>query len=125
MNLETTKNNPENFHGQLRKKMNEYVHLIYKFTKTFPREEIYGVTSQLRRAALSVVLNYIEGYARGKNKVHKNFLEISYGSLQESRYLLEFSLEEKYLSKQDYEKVAKIADEIGAMLWGTIAKLET
>lgn len=105
--------------------MNEYVHLIYKLTKNFPKEEIYGTTSQSRRAALSVILNYIEGYARGKNKVHKNFLEISYGSLQESKYLVDFSFEEGYLSKQDYEIAKKLADDIGAMLWGTISKLET
>ncbi len=43
--------------------MDEYVHFIYKITKTFPKEELYGATSQLRRSSLSVILNYIEGYA--------------------------------------------------------------
>ncbi len=115
----------ETFHEKLRKKMDEYVHLVYVLSKKFPKEEIYGITSQLRRATLSVILNYIEGYARGKNKVHKNFLEISYGSLQESKYLIDFSFKENYLLKQDYERAAKLADDIGAMLWGTISKLET
>ena len=54
----------ERFHDILKRKMDEYVHLVYKITRSFPREELYGSTSQLRRAALSVVLNYIEGYAR-------------------------------------------------------------
>ena len=72
------------FHDELKSKMDEYAHLVYKLTRDFPKEEIYGITSQLRRAALSVILNYVEGYARVKNKVHKNFLEISYGSLKES-----------------------------------------
>jgi four helix bundle protein len=111
------------FHDELRSKMDEYVHFVYDCTKKFPREELYGVTSQLRRSALSVVLNYIEGYARGKSKVYKNFLEIAYGSLKESKYLLHFSLVEKYLSKSDYEKAVSLAEEIGAMLWGTIKKL--
>lgn len=111
------------FHEKLRSKMDEYVHLIYKTTKNFPREELYGIISQLRRSSLSVILNYIEGYARNKNKVHKNFLEISYGSLAESKYLLDFSLEEKYLPLNDYKKLLSLADEIGAMLWGIIKNM--
>lgn len=111
------------FHDELKFKMDEYAHLVYRLTSKFPKEEVYGITSQLRRAALSVILNYIEGYARGKDKVHKNFLEISYASLKESKYLLHFSLVENYLIKADYEKIMKLAEDIGAMLWGTIKKL--
>jgi len=110
------------FHDKLKRKMDEYVHLVYRLTKGFPREELYGVTSQLRRAALSVILNYIEGYARIRSKVYKNFLETSYGSLKESKYLLHFSLVEKYLTKEEYRQVLKLADEIGAMLWSTLTK---
>lgn len=113
----------ETFHQQLKNKIDKYVHLVYKLTKKFPRDEIYGSVSQLRRAALSVALNYIEGYARNRQKVHKNFLEIAYGSLQESKYLLEFALKEDYISKDDYNESNKLADETGAMLWGTISKL--
>lgn len=115
-----------NFHEQLKEKMDEYVHFVYKITKQFPKEEMYGITSQLRRSSMSIILNYIEGYARNmnnKNKVYKNFLEISYGSMKESAYLLEFSLKEKYISKTDFEKSNKLLDEIGAMLWGTLQKL--
>ncbi|HDZ85544.1 MAG TPA: four helix bundle protein, partial [Candidatus Moranbacteria bacterium] len=52
--------------------MDEYAHFIYKITKAFPREEVYGVTSQLRRSGLSVILNYIEGFARKKKAVKQN-----------------------------------------------------
>lgn len=114
----------ETYHEKLKSKMDEFAHLVYKITRNFPKEEIYGTTSQLRRAALSVILNYIEGYARGKDKVHKNFLEISYGSLKESKYLLHFSFIENYLSKIDYNKAIKLAEDIGAMLWGIIRKLK-
>lgn len=114
----------ETFHQQLKNKIDKYVHLVYKLTKKFPRDEIYGSVSQLRRAALSIALNYIEGYARNRHKVHKNFLEIAYGSLQESKYLLEFALKEDYVSKDDYSEVSKLSDEIGAMLWGTLSKLK-
>jgi len=111
------------FHDKLKTKVNELVHLVYRVTKYFPRDELYGVTSQLRRAVLSIILNYIEGYARGKDKIYKNFLEISYGSLQETKYLLHFSSVEKYLTEDDYEKMIKLAEEIGAMLWKTIQAL--
>jgi len=103
--------------------MDEFVHTVYKITKKFPKEELYGIVSQLRRASLSVILNYIEGYARGKDKIHKNFLEISYGSLKESKYLLYFSFCEKFITKNEYDKIIRLADEIGAMLWGIIKKL--
>ncbi|MFH1346872.1 MAG: four helix bundle protein [Spirochaetota bacterium] len=111
------------FHDELKFKMDEYVHLVYKLTKKFPKDELYGIISQLRRAALSVILNYIEGYARIKDKVHRNFLEISYGSLKESKYLLHFSLVENYLIKEDYDKAIKLAEDIGAMLWGILRKI--
>ena len=115
---------PETYHEKLKREMDEYVHFVYSLTRKFPKDELYGVVSQLRRAALSVILNYIEVYARGKEKVHKNFLEISYGSLKESKYLLYFSLVEKYLSEDDYNKAIKLADDIGAMLWGIIRKIK-
>ena len=110
----------DNFFEQLKKKMDEYVHLVYKLTKQFPQSELYGVTSQLRRASLSVILNYIEGFARQRKAVKQNFWEISYGSLKESKYLLHFSLVEKYLNKDYYDKSLKLAEEIGAMLWHLI-----
>jgi len=114
----------ENFFEQLKKKMDEYVHMVYKITKNFPKEELYGVTSQLRRAALSVILNYIEGFARSKKAVKRNFWETSYGSFKESKYLLHFSLVEKYLSKEDYQKAMKLAEEIGAMLWRALQSIK-
>ncbi len=82
----------------LKQKMDELAHCIYQETKNFPRDEIYGITSQLRRAGLSIILNYIEGYARTGSREYKNFLQISYGSLKETNYLLFFSMREGYLS---------------------------
>jgi four helix bundle protein len=94
-----------NFHDSLKVKMHLYVKHVYKVTKSFPRDELYGVTSQLRRSAISVILNYIEGYARRKGdncKVYKNFLEISYGSLRETKYLIYFSFTENYIDQENY-----------------------
>lgn len=108
------------FHAKLKQKMNELVHFIYSISNNFPKEEIYGSKSQIRRAALSIILNYIEGYARKRSLVYINFLEISYGSLTESDYLLDFSYEEKWINETDYGKAKVLAKEIGAMLWSTI-----
>lgn len=112
------------FTEQLKKKMDEYAHFVYRISKNFPREELFGTTSQLRRSALSVILNYIEGFARQRKAVKLNFWEISYGSLKESKYLLHFTLMEKYLNKADYQKALKLAEEIGAMLWQSIQSLK-
>lgn len=109
-----------NFHDELKLVMHQYVRLIYRLTKKFPKEELYGTTSQLRRAALSIILNYIEGYARrrGDNcKVYQNFLVTSYGSLKESKYLLFFSFEEQYIASEEYEEALFLNDKIGKMLW--------
>ncbi len=108
------------FHKHLRQKMDEYVHFVYRLTRKFPKEELYGVVSQFRRATLSIMLNYIEGYARFQPKVQRNFFEIAYGSLRESGYLLEFGLRENYLSLGDYNLGQTMNDEIGAMLWKTL-----
>lgn len=109
-------NKSSNFHDDLRKFMNLYVHGVYDISASFPKHELFGVTSQLQRSALSVILNYIEGYARQRDKVLKNFLEISYGSLQESKYLIEFSRERKYVKDSDCQELLKLGDKIGAML---------
>ena len=71
---------------------------VYKFSDEFPRNETYGLTSQLRRSALSVALNIVEGYARNSRNEFRQFLKISLGSLAEAGYLLEFSLKRGYLN---------------------------
>jgi four helix bundle protein len=113
----------EKYSDILKNKMDEYVKGIYRVSKNFPRDEMYGVTSQLRRAALSVILNYTEGFARrtgGDCKIFIHFCRISYGSLKEGQYLLCFAHGEKYLSDEDFKRLAAIGDEIGAMLYKTI-----
>ena len=103
--------------------MDEFVHLVYRITKDFPKSELYGSKSQLRRASLSVILNYIEGYARKRKLVKINFFEISYGSLQESKYLVGFALREGWLQETNYKTALNLTEEIGAMLWKTLEHL--
>ncbi|MFH1326090.1 MAG: four helix bundle protein [Candidatus Falkowbacteria bacterium] len=112
------------YQKSLVEKMDKYAHFIYKVTKDFPKSELYGVVSQIRRASVSVVLNYIEGYARKKPLVRLNFLEISFGSLKESKYLLYFSFIEEYLSKENYLIGLEMAEELCAMLWKEIDNLD-
>ncbi len=111
------------FHQDLYKIMDEYVHGIFKLSKRFPREELFVTSSQLRRSALSIILNYVEGYARFRHGVLKNFLEISYGSLKESKYLLDFSTQEGWLTAKEVEPLINSAERIGKMLWGILQKL--
>lgn len=101
-------------------KADRYAHAIYRATKTFPREEQFGVTSQLRRAALSVPLNIIEGFARQNAATYRQFLRISYASLKESLYLVEFSREEKYFPASEYDAVRELGEEVAKMLWSAI-----
>jgi len=108
------------YREKLKIKMDSYVHRVYAVTRNFPKEELYGAVSQLRRAALSVILNFVEGYARkvnGNEASYRYFLNISYGSLKESKYLIDFSLVEKFISKDAHRELVTLADEIGAMLY--------
>ena len=116
-------NENNSYHEQLKQLMDDFVNQVYDCALKFPKEEMYGVTSQLRRAALSVVLNYIEGFARNRKAVYKNFLEISYGSLQETKYLIYFSHRRKYLDDNNYNDLEKKCNRIGSMLWGIISKM--
>jgi four helix bundle protein len=111
------------FHQELKEKIDAYCHLAYKISRNFPREELYGITSQFRRAVISVALNYIEGYARMRSKVHKNFIEISYGSLKESLYLVEFCFKESFMTEAEYLEIKTLGEEISRMLWGMLQKM--
>lgn len=115
-----------NYHNHLKVVIHQYIKDLYSLSSNFPKHELYGITSQLRRAVVSIMLNYIEGYARRKGdscKVYKNFMEISYGSLKESKYLLYLCLELEYFKRDDYNRTIEMSEEIGKMLWGTIKNI--
>jgi four helix bundle protein len=90
---------------------------VYKITKTFPKEEIYGITSQLRRAALSIPTNIVEGYSRKGDKELSRFINISLGSLAESKYLIYFSNRLQYFKSEEYRELKTGYDEVGKKLW--------
>lgn len=113
------------FKEKLKLKMDEYVHFVYDATRKFPKEELYNSVLQWRRSTLSIILNYIEGYARKKPLVQLNFFEISYGSLKESKYLLFFSQKRKFITQDEYICGLQLAEEIGKMLWTEISSLDS
>lgn len=99
---------PTPFQEKLKRLVDEYIHFVYGATQNFPKQEIYSSVSQWRRSTLSVILNYIEGYARKKSLVQLNFYETSYGSLGESKYLLYFSNKRKFITETEYQIGSKL-----------------
>lgn len=98
-------------------KADELTFLVYEITTNFPKSEIYSLTSQVRRAVLSVPTNIVEGYARNSKKEFKRFVVIALGSLAETRYLLSVALRLNYLSNVTYEKAIAVAGSTGQLLW--------
>ena len=90
---------------------------IYLATKRFPSEELYGVTSQLRRAALSIPTNIVEGSARQGQRELKRFVSIALGSLAEVEYLVNFSCRLGYLTTSQFEELDGIRRRVGSLLW--------
>ena len=86
----------------------ELVTNIYKKTKTFPKEEIYGLTSQLRRSAISIPSNIAEGAARESKKEYLHFIYISLGSLSEFEIQIIISENLGYLKSEDLLKDVEI-----------------
>ncbi len=118
-------NNEQRTRNPLIEKSDKLAYEIYKITRKFPKDEIYGLTSQLRRAGLSIPLNIIEGFARKTSKDYRQFLYISYGSLKEAKYILYFACRENYLTEEEYKKIILIAEEVGKILWTTIKTVES
>lgn len=91
--------------------------LIYKVTEKFPKSEIYGLSSQLRRAAVSVAANIAEGYGYGRKGQTGRFLDIAQGSLSEVEYYLILSLDLNYITQEDYDKGEALRTETGFLMF--------
>lgn len=105
-------------------KTDTLAHLVYRVTREFPAHEKFGLTSQLRRAVLSVPLNIVEGFARKGSKQYKQFLLIAYGSLKEAKYLIDFSRDEGYLKNSTHKELFELSEECAKLLWATIRSIE-
>jgi len=97
-------------------KSRAYALEIYKATKAFPKEEMYGMTSQLRRSAISVSSNLAEGTARRTAKDKAHFTTVAYSSLMESVNQLILSFDLRYIEEETYQKIRAMAVEISRML---------
>ena len=97
---------------------------VYQATKNFPREEIFGLTSQLRRAALSIPTNLVEGYSRRGDKELHYFVNVSLGSLAEAKYLLHFAYRLGYLEEKSHSSLEKDCKLLGKKLWRFYEKLK-
>jgi four helix bundle protein len=91
---------------------------IYKITRLFPKEELYGLTSQIRRAVTSIALNIAEGSGNSSEKEFKRFLEIALRSDYEVITCLEIALLIGYCNQTDHARLLGEADEIAAMIIG-------
>ena len=97
--------------------------LVYKLSDGFPQKELYGLTNQIRRAAVSVPANIAEGYASGGEGQFKRFLNIAQGSLAEVEYFLILANDLNYISSKEYQEVEKLRIEVGYLLHRLISSL--
>jgi len=106
-------------------KSHQLVLEIYKVTSNFPREETYALISQLRRSAISIPANIVEGQSKNTTKEYLQFLYNARGSLEETRYHLLLSRDLRYLSGSDYEDLELKYEEVSKMLNGLISTMRS
>ena len=97
---------------------------LYKELKNFPKEELYALTSQMKRATSSIPMNIAEGAGRFSNKDFSRFLKIAYGSTNELEYQIILSIDLLYLEQQKGEYFMEKIQEIRKMLYALINKLD-
>jgi four helix bundle protein len=96
----------------------ELSEMVYKITISFPKEELYGITSQMRRAAVSIPSNIAEGQLRNSKKEFIQFLSIALGSCAELSTQLELSKRLRYLTESDFELISELIYEVMKILHG-------
>lgn len=102
----------------------ELVVNVYAATKTFPKDELYGLTAQMRRAAVSVAANITEGAARKGQQEFLQFLYIASSSLSEVGYYLHLVSRLRYLEALTHRRLAALQQEAARTLQGLLTKIE-
>lgn len=97
---------------------------VYKLTEKFPKHEMFGLTSQLRRAVVSVPANVAEGYAAGGKGQFGRYLDIAQGSLAEVEYYLILAQDLTYITSSQYEQAESLRAETGFLLHRLIESLD-
>jgi four helix bundle protein len=90
---------------------------VYNSTKKYPKEELFGIVSQMRRSAVSIPCNIAEGYCRNHRKEYVQFLNIALGSCGELETLLSLSKDLGYLSQSEFENLYGSRAEVSRILW--------
>ncbi len=98
---------------------------MYKITKTYPKDELFGIISQLRRASSSVPANIVEGNARRSSKEFAQFLVQARGSLSETQYFLELSRDLEYINNDEFERLVNLSIEVAKMLNSLLTKVKS
>lgn len=96
---------------------------IYQMTSTFPKEELFGLTSQIRRSIVSIPNNIAEGCGRNSDKEFAQFLNIALGSLSESEYLLFLAKDLEYIIMEDFERINEELNTVKRRLYQLRLKL--
>lgn len=104
------------------KKAHQNALTIYNLTKSFPKDEQYGITSQLRRASVSVPTNIAEGCGKFTQRDFAHYLQISLGSCHETEYLTLLAFDLNYIHEEDYKTLNQSINEVKAMLISLIKK---
>jgi len=94
--------------------------LIYKATSTFPRQEVFGLTSQMRRAAVSAASNIVEGCARDSQSEYLRFLDMAFGSLKEVQYQASLAHRLKMVKDEEYDRLRAACQSAVMTLGGLI-----
>jgi four helix bundle protein len=97
---------------------------VYQVTASFPREELYGLTAQMRRASSSIGANLAEGCGPGGDAELKRFCSIALGSANELQYFLLLARDLRLLAGTDYDRLAERTTEVKRMLTGLVQKLK-
>ena len=103
----------------------EFTNKIYMLTKKFPKEESYGLTSQIRRATVSIMSNIAEGFDRRSDKELSNFLSMSRASSSEVQNDLYIALDLNYISQDEFNKLYQEAKKIAKQINGLITYLKS
>lgn len=96
---------------------------VYKISKNWPKDELFGLTNQIRRASVSIAANIVEGHARSSRKERLQFLNIANGSLVEVEYYLELARDLAYITSERYQTLERQRFLIGKLLHGFIKAL--
>lgn len=94
----------------------QFVLAIYRITKQYPKEELFCLVNQMRRAAASITANIAEGYIRIGKKEKLRFYNISQGSLEETRNFIILSKDLEYIGEEDKKRLCILAEEVSRML---------